>query len=144
MKSRATQSANEAFRVSEHKERGYADSVSGAPPEQLPDGPRESHLFVLDESPQEDDFGRLYEESLKGLREGTIIEGKIKAVREFGIFIRIDQGIEGLVHISNISRGRIGHPAEAYRIGDRVEAKVLDLDRELERVSLGKREMAPQ
>ncbi len=69
---------------------------------------------------------------------GTIIEGKIKNITDFGLFIGIDEGIDGLVHISDISwTKRIKHPSEVYKKGDVVQAKVLDIDKENERFSLG-------
>jgi small subunit ribosomal protein S1 len=68
----------------------------------------------------------------------TIIEGKIKNITEFGIFIGIDEGIDGLVHISDISyTRRIKHPSELYKKGQEVRAIVLKIDKENERFSLG-------
>ena len=69
---------------------------------------------------------------------GTTIEGKIKNITDFGIFIGIDEGIDGLVHISDISwTKRIKHPSELYKKGDTVQAIVLDIEKENERFSLG-------
>jgi small subunit ribosomal protein S1 len=75
---------------------------------------------------------------------GTIIEGKIKNITDFGLFIGIDDGIDGLVHISDISwTKRIKHPGEIYKKGDMVQAKVLEIDKESERFSLGVKQMQP-
>jgi small subunit ribosomal protein S1 len=69
---------------------------------------------------------------------GTIIEGKIKNITDFGLFIGIDDEIDGLVHISDISwTKRIKHPSEVYKKGDVVQAVVLDIDKNNERFSLG-------
>ena len=69
---------------------------------------------------------------------GTTIEGKIKNITDFGLFIGIDEGIDGLVHISDISwTKRIKHPSELYQKGDVVQAIVLDIEKENERFSLG-------
>jgi len=69
---------------------------------------------------------------------GTIIEGKIENITSFGLFIGIDDGIDGLVHISNISRTkRIKHPSELYKKGQKVDAVVLSIDKEDKRFSLG-------
>ncbi|NVL90595.1 MAG: 30S ribosomal protein S1 [Desulfobacterales bacterium] len=69
---------------------------------------------------------------------GTTIEGKIKNITDFGLFIGIDEGIDGLVHISDISwTKRIRHPSEVYKKGDVVQAIVLNIDKESERFSLG-------
>ncbi|MCP4624529.1 MAG: 30S ribosomal protein S1 [bacterium] len=69
---------------------------------------------------------------------GTTIEGKIKNITDFGLFIGIDEGIDGLVHISDISWiKRIKHPSELFKKGDLVQAIVLDIEKENERFSLG-------
>jgi len=69
---------------------------------------------------------------------GTTIEGKIKNITDFGLFIGIDEGIDGLVHISDISwTKRIKHPSELYNKGDVIQAIVLDIEKEHERFSLG-------
>ncbi len=74
---------------------------------------------------------------------GTTIEGKIKNITDFGIFIGIDEGIDGLVHISDISwTRRIKHPSEVYRKGQEVQAVVLNIDKENERFSLGIKQLA--
>jgi small subunit ribosomal protein S1 len=69
---------------------------------------------------------------------GTTIEGKIKNITDFGLFIGIGEGIDGLVHISDISWiKRIKHPSELYKKGDVVQAIVLDIEKDQERFSLG-------
>jgi len=69
---------------------------------------------------------------------GTTIEGRIKNITDFGLFIGIDEGIDGLVHISDISwTKRIKHPSELYKKGDVVQAVVLDIEKKQERFSLG-------
>ncbi len=69
---------------------------------------------------------------------GTTIEGKIKNITDFGLFIGIDEGIDGLVHISDISwTKRIKHPSEMYQKGDVIQAIVLEIDKDNERFSLG-------
>ncbi|GBC59520.1 30S ribosomal protein S1 [Desulfonema ishimotonii] len=73
---------------------------------------------------------------------GTTIEGKIKNITDFGLFIGIDEGIDGLVHISDISwTKRIKHPNELYKKGDVVQAIVLDIEKKSERFSLGIKQM---
>ena len=74
---------------------------------------------------------------------GTTIEGKIKNITDFGIFIGIDEGIDGLVHISDISWiKRIKHPSEIYKKGQEVQAVVLNIDKENERFSLGIKQLS--
>ena len=73
---------------------------------------------------------------------GTKIEGRIRNVTDFGIFVGIDEGIDGLVHISDISwTQRIKHPGEMFKKGQTVQAVVLNIDKENERFSLGIKQM---
>jgi len=73
---------------------------------------------------------------------GTTIEGKIKNITDFGLFIGIDEGIDGLVHISDISwTKRIKHPSEVYKKGDVLQAIVLDIEKDNERFSLGVKQL---
>ncbi|MDA8165587.1 MAG: 30S ribosomal protein S1 [Desulfobacteraceae bacterium] len=75
---------------------------------------------------------------------GSIIEGKIKNITDFGIFIGIEEGIDGLIHVSDLSwTERIKHPAEKYSKGDTIQAVVLKIDRENERFSLGVKQLEP-
>ncbi|PLY12114.1 MAG: 30S ribosomal protein S1 [Desulfuromonas sp.] len=74
---------------------------------------------------------------------GTIIEGQVKNITDFGIFVGVDEGIDGLVHISDLSWvKRVRHPSEIYKKGDLVKAVVLNIDRENERFSLGIKQLA--
>ena len=76
--------------------------------------------------------------------EGTTIEGKIKNITDFGLFIGIDEGIDGLVHISDISwTKRIKHPSEIYKKGDVIQAIVLDIEKDNKRFSLGIKHLQP-
>ncbi len=69
---------------------------------------------------------------------GTVVSGKIRNLTEFGAFLEIEEGFDGLIHVSDISwTGRIKNPAEVYKKGDAVEAKVLKIDQASRRVSLG-------
>lgn len=75
---------------------------------------------------------------------GSIIEGKIKNITDFGIFIGIEEGIDGLIHVSDLSwTERIKHPSEKYSKGDTIQAVVLKIDRENERFSLGIKQLEP-
>jgi len=76
--------------------------------------------------------------------EGTVIEGKVKNITEFGLFIGIEEGIDGLVHISDLSWSkRIKHPSEMFKKGDKIQAVVLNIDKEKERFSLGVKQLHP-
>ena len=84
----------------------------------------------------------LRDETLKNLKEGDIIEGTVKNLTDYGAFIDLG-GMDGLLHITDISWGRIGHPSEKLSVGDRVKVKVLHFDREKEKVSLGLKQALP-
>ena len=73
---------------------------------------------------------------------GTRIEGKVKSLTDFGAFIGLDEGIDGLIHISDMSWTRhIKHPSELFKKGQKVEAAVLRIDKEKERLSLGYKQL---
>ncbi len=73
---------------------------------------------------------------------GTVIEGQIKSITDFGIFIGIEEGIDGLIHISDFSwTKRVNHPSEMFKKGDTVKAVVLAVDMENERFSLGVKQL---
>jgi len=75
---------------------------------------------------------------------GTVVEGAIKNITDFGIFLGLEEGIDGLVHISDISwTQKIKHPAEIYKKGEMVKAVVLSIDKENERFSLGIKQLEP-
>lgn len=75
---------------------------------------------------------------------GTIIEGQVKNITDFGVFVGVDEGIDGLVHISDLSwTKRVKHPSEMFKKGDTVKAVVLNIDRENERFSLGLKQLSP-
>ncbi len=75
---------------------------------------------------------------------GSIIEGKIKNITDFGVFIGIEEGIDGLIHVSDLSwTERIKHPSEKYTKGETIQAVVLKIDKENERFSLGIKQLKP-
>jgi small subunit ribosomal protein S1 len=75
-------------------------------------------------------------ETLKRLEEGARLKGVVKNITDYGVFIDLG-GIDGLLHITDISWGRVNHPSEHFTVGDEVEVVVLKFDPETERVSLG-------
>lgn len=74
--------------------------------------------------------------TLSTLKEGQLIHGTVKNITDYGAFIDLG-GIDGLLHITDMSWGRVGHPSEMFTVGDRVEVTVLKYDRETGRISLG-------
>ncbi len=76
------------------------------------------------------------EETLNKLQEGQIVEGVVKNLTDYGAFIDLG-GIDGLLHITDMSWGRVNHPSELFQVGDKVKVKVLKFNSDSERVSLG-------
>jgi small subunit ribosomal protein S1 len=74
--------------------------------------------------------------TLQTLEEGMVVTGTIKNLTEYGAFVDLG-GIDGLLHITDMSWGRVGHPGEVFKVGDEVTVKVLKYNPETERVSLG-------
>lgn len=74
--------------------------------------------------------------TLEKLQEGAIVKGLVKNITYYGVFVDLG-GIDGLLHITDMSWGRVNHPSEMFKIGDEVDVKVLKYDKESERVSLG-------
>lgn len=82
----------------------------------------------------------LRQQFLQTVKVGDKVEGAVKNITDFGAFVDL-QGMDGLLHITDMSWGRIAHPSEMLRIGQMVEVLILDVDREKERVSLGFKQM---
>lgn len=85
---------------------------------------------------------RLREGTLSTLEAGQILDGVIKNLTDYGAFIDLG-GIDGLLHITDMSWGRINHPSELFNVGDEIKVKVLKFDSESERVSLGLKQIQP-
>src|SRR5512142_326714 len=83
----------------------------------------------------------LKESTLERLKEGQMVEGIVKNLTEYGAFIDLG-GIDGLLHITDMSWGRVNHPSELFQVGDHVRVKVLKFNSETERVSLGLKQIS--
>jgi len=86
---------------------------------------------------QEDPWMR----KVKGLREGQLVEGKITHLTKFGAFARLDEDLEGLIHISELSEHRINHPKEVVKEGETVTLRVIKIDPERRRIGLSRRKV---
>ncbi|MFQ5513127.1 MAG: 30S ribosomal protein S1 [Myxococcota bacterium] len=84
----------------------------------------------------------LRDETLKTLQEEMVVEGIVKNITDYGAFIDLG-GIDGLLHITDMSWGRIAHPSELFQVGDQLQVRVLKFDPETERVSLGLKQTQP-
>lgn len=84
----------------------------------------------------------LKEDTLAKLKEDQIVEGVVKNLTDYGAFIDLG-GIDGLLHITDMSWGRVNHPSELFQVGDKVQVKVLKFNSDSERVSLGLKQITP-
>lgn len=78
--------------------------------------------------------------TLATLEDSKVVDGVVKNITDYGVFVDLG-GIDGLLHITDMSWGRVGHPSELFQIGDRIKVKVLSFDRDNERVSLGLKQL---
>jgi small subunit ribosomal protein S1 len=85
---------------------------------------------------------KMREATLGTLRVGDIVDGVIKNITDYGAFIDLG-GIDGLLHVTDMSWGRVNHPSELFQVGDEIKVKVLKFDPETERVSLGLKQIQP-
>jgi small subunit ribosomal protein S1 len=85
---------------------------------------------------------KLRETTLQTLQVGQIVDGVIKNITDYGAFIDLG-GIDGLLHVTDMSWGRVNHPSEIFQVGDEIKVKVLKFDPETERVSLGLKQLQP-
>lgn len=90
----------------------------------------------------EEEYARLRQETLDTLQEGQVVKGTVRRLTQFGAFVDIG-GVDGLLHISEMSWHRINHPSEVVKVGDELEIMVLKLDRENEKISLGLKQVLP-
>jgi small subunit ribosomal protein S1 len=80
--------------------------------------------------------------TLASISEGQILDGVVKNITEYGVFVDLG-GVDGLLHITDISWGRVKHPSELFSVGDTIKVKILSFDLEKERVSLGMKQLTP-
>jgi small subunit ribosomal protein S1 len=100
------------------------------------------NVVVSRRAVMERERAELKEETLKVLEEGVILEGVVKNITDYGAFVDLG-GIDGLLHVTDMSWGRVGHPSEVVKVGERVKVVVLKYDPARERVSLGMKQIQP-
>jgi small subunit ribosomal protein S1 len=103
---------------------------------------RRGNVVVSRKLAVEDEHSARKTATLEMLQEGSVVTGVVKNLTEYGAFVDLG-GIDGLLHVSDMSYGRVNHPSEVVSVGDEITVKVLKFDREKERVSLGLKELAP-
>ena len=96
-----------------------------------------SHKAIIEES-----LAEQRDELFKKLEVGSVVDGRVKNITDFGVFIDLG-GIDGLLHITDLSWGRVNHPSEIISIDDTLSVKIIDFDQEKKRVSLGLKQLTP-
>ena len=84
-----------------------------------------------------------WEDIEERIRPGDIVKGKVVSLRDFGVFVEIEEGLEGLIRISDLSWGYVRHPQEVVQVGSIVESRVLEVDKDKRRISLGIKQVLP-
>jgi small subunit ribosomal protein S1 len=97
---------------------------------------RRNNIVLSRKAVLEKEYEKKKAETLGKLREGVLLPGVVKNITDYGVFVDLG-GIDGLLHITDISWGRVNHPSEHFAVGDEIEVAVLKFDPESERVSLG-------
>ena len=96
-----------------------------------------SHKAILEES-----LAEQRDELFQKLEVGSVMEGRVKNITDFGVFIDLG-GIDGLLHITDLSWGRVNHPSELIGMDDTLTVKIIDFDQDKKRVSLGLKQLTP-
>jgi len=96
-----------------------------------------SHKVIIEDSLKEK-----REELLADMEIGQIMDGRVKNITDFGVFIDLG-GIDGLLHITDLSWGRVNHPSEVVKLDETLSIKIIDYDKEKQRVSLGLKQLLP-
>src|SRR5215472_10146194 len=103
---------------------------------------RRGNVVVSRKMAVEEDLKARKQNALEHLYEGAVVTGVVKNLTDYGAFVDLG-GIDGLLHVSDMSHGRVSHASEVVRVGEEVTVKVLKFDRAKERISLGLRQMRP-
>jgi len=103
---------------------------------------KRGNVVVSRKAVLEEVSGKKKAETLANIEEGVVLEGTVKNITDYGAFIDLG-GIDGLLHIIDMSWGRIQSPNDIIKVGDQIQVKVLKFDREKERISLGYKQLLP-
>ncbi|HSR49793.1 MAG TPA: 30S ribosomal protein S1 [Acidobacteriota bacterium] len=102
---------------------------------------RRGNIVLSRKAVLEEEYYKLREKTLADLEEGKVMEGVVKNLTDYGAFVDLG-GIDGLLHITDMSWGRVNHPSDLFNIGDRIQVKILKFDRLEEKVSLGYKQLS--
>lgn len=103
---------------------------------------RRGNVVVSRKAAVEEEVTARKSTALQNVDEGSIVTGVVKNLTEYGAFVDLG-GIDGLLHVSDMSYGRVNHPSEVVNVGDEITVRVLKFDKEKERISLGLKQLAP-
>jgi small subunit ribosomal protein S1 len=103
---------------------------------------RRNNVVVSRKSAIEEDLTARKSQVLDHIEEGSLVTGAVKTLAEYGAFVDLG-GIDGLLHVSDMSHGRVNHPSDMVHVGQQLTLKVLKLDKAKERISLGLKQIAP-
>jgi small subunit ribosomal protein S1 len=103
---------------------------------------KRSNIVVSRRMVLEEERERMRKETLTKIKQGGLLKGTVKNLTDYGVFVDLG-GIDGLLHISDMSWGKISHPGELFSIGDEIEVIVLNFDEENQRVTLGYKQKKP-
>ena len=102
---------------------------------------RRGNIVLSRKAVLEEEHFKLKEHTLKDLEEGKVVSGIVKNITDYGAFVGLG-GIDGLLHITDMSWGRVNHPSDLFKVGDDVEVKILKFERLEEKVSLGYKQLS--
>jgi small subunit ribosomal protein S1 len=103
---------------------------------------RRGNVVVSRKTALEQEIGARKNATLEHLAEGSVVTGVVKNLTDYGAFIDLG-GIDGLLHVTDMSYGRVNHPSELLHVGDQITVRILKFDRSKERVSLGIKQLEP-
>ncbi|MBI4224170.1 MAG: 30S ribosomal protein S1 [Deltaproteobacteria bacterium] len=101
---------------------------------------RRGNVVLSRREAMEREPSREQESVLQGLKEGQLIDGSVKNITDYGVFVDLG-GFDGLLHVTDMSWGRVGHPSDMFKVGDTVKVMILRIDPENRRVSLGYKQL---
>ncbi len=104
--------------------------------------PKVNNVILSRRQYLEEERERQKQQTLSRLKEGAVVYGRVKGIMDYGVFVDLG-GIDGLLHIKDISWGKVRHPEDLFEIGDEIRVKVLKFDREKEKIALGMKQLTP-
>ncbi len=135
------------FMPASHVDRGFVSDLSQYVGEEVRARVVEldrnkNRIIVSRKAVLEKEYAKQREETWTELEEGQVREGVVKGITDFGAFVDLG-GVDGLLHVSQMSWGRVDHPSDVLDVGEEIEVKVLKVDREEEKISLGLKQLLP-